>query len=241
MRWAAVLTISALGICLPAAPAAGQGCRTGPCHRDVGRSAVVHDPVAGGECDSCHKGAGDRHPQGEGPEFSLRRDGGGLCYECHGEIGEEAAAARVVHDPVRRGACLECHRSHESDHESLLRERSFRDRSGNQPRRMPMDIGNFALCWLCHDKYIAVMPATAAKTGFRDGSRNLHYLHLRGEEGYLCGACHRPHSSGGEKLVGRPMDWTDDLVGFTGREGGGFCATACHEARAYRRDGAEKE
>jgi hypothetical protein len=98
-----------------------------------------------------------------------------------------------------------------------------------------MDLGNFALCWLCHDKYMAVMPATSSKTAFRDGTRNLHYVHLMGDEGYLCGACHRPHASAGEKLLGRTMEWTEDLVGFAGRDDGGLCATRCHEARHYRR------
>jgi hypothetical protein len=100
---------------------------------------------------------------------------------------------------------------------------------------MPMDISNYEICWQCHDKYVAVMPSTTVKTGFRDGTRNLHFVHLEGEEGYLCGACHRPHASAREKLLERPMDWTDDLVGYARREGGGYCAPGCHGARVYRR------
>jgi len=101
--------------------------------------------------------------------------------------------------------------------------------------RMAMDVESYTLCWKCHDKYIVVMPKTTSTTSFRDGSRNLHYVHVRGEEGYLCTACHRPHAAGTGKLLERAMDWTEDIVGFEEKSDGGACTPGCHEARGYSR------
>lgn len=240
MRTAAICAAAALLLAAATGRASAQDCQTGPCHRDVGRQAVIHAPVEEGDCTACHAGGGRRHPEGAGDEFSgFTGEESLLCYGCHAEVQAEITGAPVVHAPLIGGACMACHHPHESAYDSLLVGKTYSDSSGNQPRRMAMEISNFDLCWQCHDKYVAVMHSTTAKTGFRDGTRNLHLVHLAGEEGYLCSACHRPHASAREFLLERPMDWTDDLVGFGRREGGGYCAPGCHEAKVYRRSGGE--
>lgn len=96
------------------------------CHADFGKTAggerrYVHEPVAGGECASCHA-----------PHYSalpkLQRDPKG-CFGCH----DPFPARGSVHRPARSGPCTVCHDPHAADAPKLL------VRGGN------------ALCFGCHE------------------------------------------------------------------------------------------
>lgn len=226
-----------LGLTVPPAKAAAEnGCREGPCHRTLEDGEVSHAPFVNGRCGACHKGSGSRHPSDVGPEFSLDYGGGSeLCFSCHEEMARRIAQTVSVHTPVAEGACLECHDAHSSAFAGLLTIRMTGDASPGLPARGGFSREDFSLCWSCHDIYMVVLKKTTSRTGFRNGPRNLHYAHVSGGKGYACQACHAPHASQGEMLIGRSLGWTEDLVQYSRRPEGGECSPGCHEPRAYRR------
>ena len=98
--------------------------------------------------------------------------------------------------------------------------------------------GDYALCFQCHDRRI-LEERGALSTGFRDGDRNLHHVHLTGDKGRACDICHDPHASDGFRLVREevpfgPLRWPLP-IGFQPTEDGGRCTTACHEEFSYSR------
>ena len=103
-----------------------ESCITAKCHATMGKDKFVHGPVAGGECDSCHKKTG-KHA------FAPITDVGKLCYECH----EQMTGQKVVHSPVKEGKCTKCHDPHQSPNKFQLRA-----------------VGG-DLCFRCHDKALA--------------------------------------------------------------------------------------
>ena len=225
------------GLALPPVIAAAEGgCREGPCHRTLKVGDVGHAPFLDGRCRACHKSSGAIHPSAIGPEFSLAYDGGGqLCFSCHEEIAGRIAKTATVHAPVVEGACLECHDPHASPFAGLLTRRMTGDSSPGLPARGGFSREDFSLCWECHDVYMVELKKTTSRTGFRSGAKNLHYVHVSGEKGHTCRACHVPHASQGDRLIGRTLGWTGDLVRFSQRPGGGECSPGCHEPRSYSR------
>lgn len=97
------------------------------CHEDFGKGGkpgiFLHEPVASGECTSCHD-----------PHFSarakLQKPGKG-CMECH----DSPSGKRIVHAPVRSGQCTGCHDPH----------------AGVAPRQLAR--GGNRLCTTCHENY----------------------------------------------------------------------------------------
>ena len=118
-------------VCLAVSLAvAGAACRKEPvnrfrkqtcldCHdeRLQGFKAVgkMHDPVARGRCDACHK------PHGVMGGIYLKASGKGLCADCHaGHGGLDASASG--HAPVDQGRCLDCHDPHATGRDALLKD-----------------------------------------------------------------------------------------------------------------------
>jgi len=224
-------------LALPPAKAVGEGgCRDGPCHRSLDEGEVSHAPFLDGRCGACHEGSGSKHPSDTGREFSLAYGGGSeLCFSCHEGMAGRIAKSASVHTPVTKGACLDCHDAHASSFAGLLTRRMTGDSSPGLPARGGFSREDFSLCWACHDVYMVALRKTTSRTGFRSGAQNLHYVHVSGEKGYTCRACHMPHASQGEMLIGRPLGWTGDLVRYSRRPGGGECSPGCHEPRSYSR------
>ena len=71
---------------------------------------VVHEPVAGLECGSCH-----RSPQTGSP--ALVANGADLCYQCHDEA---KPVNNKDHEPFSDGQCLDCHSPHASDFTGMV-------------------------------------------------------------------------------------------------------------------------
>ena len=78
---------------------------------------------------------------------------------------------------------------------------------------------NYAICWDCHNKDMALTEVTSTLTGFRNGSRNLHFFHINQKKGRSCKACHErrgavvgrllerlAHAFLGERVLGLPGD-----------------------------------
>jgi len=191
-------------------------------------------------CANCH----DAHAAGR-PRL-LRDRQTTLCLSCHNQpvvandgrrIPDMTASVvnrRFLHGPVESGDCSACHNVHGSSHDRLLRQNfptSFYAR---------FDLQNYALCFSCHPQDLVLSERTTSLTDFRDGDRNLHYLHVhRDEKGRTCKTCHAIHGSDLPRHVATdvPFESSDWLmpIGFERFEDGGKCAPGCHVAMTYRR------
>ena len=100
------------------------------------------------------------------------------------------------------------------------------------------------LCWDCHDKELSEVERSTRATRFRNGERNLHYVHVRkferaGGPGGECLRCHDVHYSGQASLMKStvPFDaakWKLD-IDFAPHENGCTCTVGCHKQTVYSR------
>ncbi len=201
------------------------------CHEDLSAVAEVshpHQPVANGECSQCHEVHASDNPRlyVAPPER--------LCFTCHTEMDEFVAAQKFKHGPVEEGDCSACHNPHGSGNYRILRQ-AF-------PEKFYIGYAeeNYALCFDCHNRELALNVETETLTGFRDGKRNLHYLHVNKEiKGRSCKACHQVHASSQERHIRTSVPYGDidwDLpVNFTKTDDGGSCQVGCHKPKEYKR------
>ena len=99
---------------------------------------------------------------------------------------------------------------------------------------------NYALCFECHNKNFALDKNTTNLTSFRDGDRNLHYLHVNKDvKGRSCKACHQVHASSQEKHIRTSVPFGkikwELPIKFTKFEDGGKCVVGCHAPKEYHR------
>jgi predicted CXXCH cytochrome family protein len=214
------------------------------CHEPVVKRAaaavVKHSPVTSGDgCGNCHAA----HASDAEPLLRGRTDQ--VCFACHdkplttadGRTVREMKAlmtrSKFPHGPNRVGNCSACHEPHGQDNHALL------DRAYPKAFYAPFDLGQYALCFNCHDSQLVLAERAEGLTNFRDGDLNLHALHVNREKGRTCRACHEVHASD------RPFHMAESVpfergnwllpVGFTQSADGGSCAPGCHEEKAYRR------
>jgi len=195
-------------------------------------------------CANCH----DAHASGR-PRL-LRDRQTTLCLSCHNQpvvatdgrrIPDMTASVvneRFLHGPVESGDCSACHNVHGASHDRLLRQ--------NFPTSFyaKFDLQNYALCFSCHPQDLVIAERTTALTDFRDGDRNLHYLHVhRDEKGRTCKTCHAIHGSDLPRHVATEVPFENSTwlmpIGFERLEDGGKCAPGCHVAMTYHRGSAE--
>lgn len=197
------------------------------CHDDLTVRPRVHGPVKAGNCGICH----NPHA-GAGPSL-LRAPGGKVCFSCHGAIERQVANSPYPHPPVAEGRCAACHDPHGSPHRPHLKAYYPRD------WYVAFSEENFSLCFLCHDKGAFLYQRTSAATGFRNGDRNLHYLHVnKPSKGRVCRICHGVHGADQPKLVqSRTPDFGqwDIPVVLTATSTGGTCVAGCHNPKTYDR------
>lgn len=203
------------------------------------KAVVKHGPMADQKsCKNCH------HPHfSDQPKLLLTAELA-LCLACHdrelqtgkGKIANMKAlleANKNGHGPVKSGVCVTCHNPHGSDSWRLL------------VKYYPPDLyapyadGRYALCLSCHDKAPFTERLTRTATGFRDGERNLHFVHVnRTAKGRSCRTCHEVHADDGQpKHVRKHLPfskWAMPL-NFTAGKDGGTCAPGCHGEKRYRR------
>lgn len=223
--------------------AVADGCMQ--CHEPLARiveaatvrhAAVVEDRA----CAACHD------PHAAGYEKLLRDRGDRLCYTCH-DRPQTTSEGRLVadmktrivgrsnlHGPVAAGQCAGCHEVHGSRHNALL------TKPYPQSFYADFDVDNYALCFGCHDEQLVMTAQTQALTGFRDGQRNLHYLHVhRDQRGRTCRTCHEVHASDLPNHMARTVPFEDTAwqlpINYQKGADGGSCAPGCHEAKTYRR------
>ena len=101
------------------------------------------------------------------------------------------------------------------------------------------DKSKYELCFRCHESTLVTEERTRTLTGFRDGERNLHFVHVdKVPRGRTCGLCHQMHASKLPKQIAvtvRFGDW-DLPIGFNKTENGGSCSPGCHSPKNYERN-----
>ena len=213
------------------------------CHKQVGEaiSAATHHHSAvtdGKSCLNCHTAHASEH------EKQLVADPVTSCLECHkvpikvdatrtvGAVAELANESMRRHGPVGAGDCAACHTVHGGTQERLL----VRPYAPTFNQKFSEDV--YALCLGCHDRGALIGGSKTEQTGFRDGERNLHVVHLMAEpQGRNCRACHTTHASKFKSQIAETVpfgQWKLPL-NFKPTESGGSCAPGCHKVEKYDR------
>jgi len=191
----------------------------------------VHAPISTEQgCASCHA------PHASDAEKLLSKTGKDLCLDCHkGFIKKDQT---VLHGPIQEGKCTSCHDPHGTSYDMLL------IRAYSPEFYVSYTDTEFQLCFACHNRDLLKYPTTNYATGFRDGTRNLHFIHVnRKDRGKSCKACHVVHGGANPKLMADKVPfgkWSLPLK-FVKSSTGGSCAPGCHKKYPYDRKTPGKE
>ncbi len=204
----------------------------------VGKSTVKHDALTTDDkCVNCHA------PHGSNEPGMLVEQEMNLCLDCHDE-SMETTDGQIIdmkswiennperHGPIREGNCTNCHQSHGSEHFRLL--------SYEFPREFyrPFSVEIYDLCFQCHENTLVLDEYTTTLTDFRNGDKNLHYVHVNQKKGRTCRACHEVHAGTKPKRIKDfvPFGTWMYPVNFELTANGGKCAPGCHLPKAYDRE-----
>ncbi|MEW6072967.1 MAG: cytochrome c3 family protein [Planctomycetota bacterium] len=215
------------------------------CHVEIGdvvaEAAVSHDAVSTERsCVSCHE------PHASDTEHLLLREPMDMCLTCHGQEldsgGKKIGDITLLlernsnhHGPIREKNCTACHVDvHGSKRFRLLGE--------EYPAGFyaPYEERRYALCFQCHEPDVVRDGRTDALTDFRNGDRNLHFLHVnRQPKGRTCRACHETHASRNPRHIADavPFGESDWMIPINYRKSdtGGSCLPGCHKQYGYDR------
>jgi predicted CXXCH cytochrome family protein len=165
-----------------------------------------------------------------------------LCLSCHNRdvsangkkivnINKQLTNAKFIHPALENDGCVVCHQPHGSSNNFLL--------IGSFPvgKYAPAKREIFSFCWECHDSDLFEVAASTSATNFRDGARNLHYLHRTGKNGRTCVVCHNVHASKNEHLIEDKVKFGEwELpIRYKANENGGSCFPGCHSEKSYSR------
>ncbi|MCP4005043.1 MAG: hypothetical protein GY725_12690 [bacterium] len=212
------------------------------CHADIvngaNNASVDHAPVkTRDECLSCHS------PHASDHAAVLTKPERDLCLGCHDkrvESGDDVLTNilrrleehSAWHEPIRKDGCTACHDPHGNGEFRLLKKR-FPERFYS-----PFRVRNYGLCFSCHESNLVTSRRTRSATAFRDGDRNLHFVHVnKKQRGRTCRACHDLHAGDGEAMISETIQfggWQMPLH-YESTSNGGSCQPGCHEAEAYER------
>lgn len=189
------------------------------------------------QCGNCHAAHSNRE------HSYLRSEVTDTCLTCHDlpiqtdshrleNVAQEVRNAKFVHAAITEKGCPSCHTPHGSVQPSLLK--------AGYPsgRYAPYQTSDYALCWTCHNPELAESTTSTQATAFRDGSRNLHHVHVvQLKRGRACHLCHEAHAAERPHLL-RPStrfgSWEGQL-NWTATPTGGSCSTPCHKEQTYDR------
>jgi predicted CXXCH cytochrome family protein len=223
----------------------------GSCHADIKAIAntakVRHGAMDGGkQCVACHD------PHASAVAKLLVEQPFDLCVGCHKVDTLADAQGRKLqnikalleankhwHGPLEARDCSACHEPHGGGNFRLLTE--------VYPPEFyaPYDARNYALCFACHKEEAFSTPETTVLTKFRDGSKNMHYLHLRqGARGRTCRACHEVHASSQANHIRDGVPYGNSgwvlKLNYKQTAAGGSCEKTCHQERSYNNGAAAK-
>lgn len=166
------------------------------------------------------------------------------CMKCHDKkvdarggrviqpVPEVLDPLKIKHGPVRQGNCGGCHEVHGSNVSRLL----AKPYSESFYESFALD--KYEMCFDCHNKQLVLMKTTSGVTSFRNGSTNLHYVHVnKVRQGRSCRACHSTHASTNPMHIRESVPYGSWKlpVRFTPTKTGGSCLTGCHRQFAYDR------
>lgn len=167
-----------------------------------------------------------------------------LCFGCH-DREQKASDGKMLanmkglldefkdwHGPIRQQDCAACHDPHGTDNFRILR------RPYPQEFYAPFRQERYSLCFGCHEPTLVLEPATSTLTNFRNGAKNLHFVHVnQKEKGRTCRACHEVHASHRPKHIREsvPFGGWDVKTNYVKYAKGGKCAPGCHVPRGYNR------
>lgn len=212
------------------------------CHaekkQEIAEATVKHGGLeTGRKCLACHS------PHYSNFSKMLAMKPSDLCLSCHdreytnktGKITDMKkflANNKDWHGPIKENDCSSCHNTHGSKNFRILRENFppiFYDAYNPE---------DYKLCFMCHEKTLAQDESTKTLTGFRNGNRNLHFVHVNQQKGRTCRACHDAHATGNPRHIrdSVPFGGWALPVGFSKTKSGGQCLPGCHKMFQYDRD-----
>lgn len=189
------------------------------------------------QCLECHD------PHGSDTPMNLIKDTTkDLCLTCHNQTlvtDENGTPIQNIakhlennpdwHGPILWGDCAACHNPHGSNNLRMLKKpfpRTFYEK---------FDEENY-ICFQCHEKEKIQDEFTTDMTNFRNGDKNMHFVHVNKDKGRSCRACHDfhgtkeyPHHLRKKTQFGK----INFPIRFIETENGGSCAPACHARRHY--------
>lgn len=213
------------------------------CHSGIAAmmsQKVKHTAVTdGASCMNCH------NPHASNVEYLMSRLPFDQCVQCHGKDGVTDAAGvkltnikalleenKVHHGPVAQKDCTACHQPHGSQ--------TFRLLIAAYPSTFyaPFNARDYEMCFGCHDEQLVTAEKTTTATRFRDGDRNLHFLHVnKPDRGRTCRVCHEVHASQRVYQIRESVPFGRNgyllRVNFEKNAAGGNCSQTCHTARTY--------
>ncbi len=210
------------------------------CHTDMQKKVEQATTVHGAlndklSCLNCH------NPHASDQKMFLVNNTKDLCLSCHNKtitvgnrhinnIEQTLKKSKSIHGAIDKNGCTGCHDPHATNTHSLLNKEFPVGNYANGNKE------NFALCFTCH-KSDLIEKQTSTVTGFRNGDKNLHFIHLNGEKGRSCTICHNPHGAPNDKLINdsSPFGSWDMPLKFVKSDKGGSCAPGCHTERKYER------
>jgi predicted CXXCH cytochrome family protein len=191
----------------------------------------IHPPIKSERsCVSCHS------PHASDAPKLLPKAGKELCLDCHKDLIKKNQT--VLHGPIKDGKCTACHNPHGTPNDKLL------IKPYSSEFYVSYSDTEFQLCFSCHNRDLLRFPTTSFATGFRDGDKNLHYLHVnRKDRGKRCKVCHMVHAGENPKLIADkvPFGKWNLPLNFVKTETGGSCAPGCHQKYSYDRKNPGKE
>jgi predicted CXXCH cytochrome family protein len=194
-------------------------------------------------CMNCHT------PHASNVEHLLIRMPFDLCVNCHSRDDSTDHDGRklmnfkkwldqnpVWHAPVASKDCSACHLPHGGD--------KFRLLVSEYPAEFyaPYDPKNYQLCFECHNPKVLSEPETTTLTKFRDGSKNLHFLHVnKPDNGRTCRACHEVHAARQPHHIRDAVPYGQKRwmlpINYTPSPSGGSCEKTCHGRKDYDNGG----
>ncbi len=165
-----------------------------------------------------------------------------LCLSCHNKPIEVSPGVNIAnmkdlfdkfkdwHGPIRERDCTGCHAPHGSPNFKILQK--------PYPKEFYTSFSpeQYDLCFGCHQPALVQQQTTTTLTGFRDGDRNLHFLHVNKKvKGRTCRSCHETHASAKAKHIREsvPFGSWNLPIRFEKTSNGGKCAPGCHSPKEY--------
>ena len=165
-----------------------------------------------------------------------------LCLGCHNKsvsaenkpiqnIRQIATSNTYTHGMISKTGCSGCHMPHGSPNPFIL--------AGSYQEGIYTSVNkeNFLVCFTCHKSELLLEENTTTATAFRNGSKNLHYLHIQGSKTRKCVSCHNVHGAMNTRLIAEKISFGkwEMPIQFRILDKGGSCAPGCHAEKIYKR------